>query len=330
MKITAIIPQLFFLTIFSLFPLGCTRETEIPPTATDPNQLSTSTPEITQPVTLEPLLTPPENKNSSDSSLTEDNLLTPTAPIQEIESQSSLALSHSSNFVYFDFDSATLTPLAQTRLQQISLQLENNQRPILIAGHTDAIGSDDYNLDLGRRRAETVKNFLTALGIDATDLSTVSYGESQPLRPTSNREDRAANRRVEFSTVPDSLARLQPISATVSPGNINHLIYFNFDSATLTPLAKTQLQQISRELKAHQHPITIAGHTDTTGSDDYNLQLARRRAATVKDFFATLGVNPALLSTISYGETQPLPQSPAQNRRVEITIFPPSQARVSP
>ena len=329
MKITAIIPQLFFLTIFSLFPLACTRETEVETPATDPNQLSTSTPEITPPPTLEPPLTPPETK---DSPLTQDNPPTPTAEIQKIGSQPPLALSHSNNFVYFDFDSATLTPLAQRRLQQISLQLQDNQRPIIIAGHTDAIGSDDYNLDLGRRRAETVKNFLTALGVDSTHLSTVSYGETQPIRPASHPQAWAANRRVEFSLVPDSLARLKPISATatVSPSNINHLVYFNFDSATLTPLAKRRLQQISRQLKAHQHPITIAGHTDATGSDEYNLQLSRRRAATVKDFLATLGVNPALLSTVSYGETQTLAQPPSQNRRVEITIVPPTQALLSP
>jgi len=324
--INSIFHPLFLITLFSIFPLACTTQTESP-ISKPPN---TSTPSQSE---SDSSLTP----NSEQSQLQLESELTPQKesdslpPLENIIEQPSTVF-EINDLVYFNFDSAALTVAAQTQLRKISSQLKDRQQQIMIAGHADERGSRDYNLDLGRRRAETVKDFLATLGVDSTRLSSVSYGETQPLVPQSHPQAWAKNRRVDFRILSSSQARLKEIAFAqpVTLSNINNLVYFDFDSAWLTPAAKTKLRQISTQLKDNQRPIAIAGHTDRHGSDEYNQDLGRRRAETVKDFLATLGVDPALLSTLSYGETKPEPElAPAQNRRVEITIIPPTQARHS-
>jgi OmpA-OmpF porin, OOP family len=67
-----------------------------------------------------------------------------------------------------------------------------------IAGHTDADGQDDYNLDLSRRRAQAVADYLTKAGIDARRLTSVGYGKTRPIAANDSDENKALNRRIEF------------------------------------------------------------------------------------------------------------------------------------
>ena len=69
---------------------------------------------------------------------------------------------------------------------------------VAIEGHTDAIGSEAYNMKLGMRRAESVKNYLVEKGIAADTLSTESFGKDKPVADNKTKEGRAMNRRVEF------------------------------------------------------------------------------------------------------------------------------------
>jgi outer membrane protein OmpA-like peptidoglycan-associated protein len=69
---------------------------------------------------------------------------------------------------------------------------------VVIEGHADNRGNDDYNQKLGLQRAETIMNELAAQGIDRGRMSTISVGESKPLIDTDNAWARAVNRRVEF------------------------------------------------------------------------------------------------------------------------------------
>ena len=70
---------------------------------------------------------------------------------------------------------------------------------ISIEGHTDSQGPDVYNQDLSERRASAVVDYLVSQGIDATRLSAVGYGETNPIADNETREGRAINRRIEFS-----------------------------------------------------------------------------------------------------------------------------------
>ena len=101
--------------------------------------------------------------------------------------------------VYFEFDSASLTEEAQEILRAKAEWLRDNPGTrVTIEGHCDERGTNEYNLALGDRRAYSAKAFLTDLGIDDARLSTISYGEEQPLDSRSSEEAWAKNRRAHF------------------------------------------------------------------------------------------------------------------------------------
>jgi peptidoglycan-associated lipoprotein len=101
--------------------------------------------------------------------------------------------------IYFDFDKSTLTPAAQDNLLRKAEWLrENPDATVTIEGHCDERGTNEYNLALGDRRAESAKAFLVDLGIDPARLTTISYGEERPVDPRHNEEAWAKNRRDHF------------------------------------------------------------------------------------------------------------------------------------
>ncbi len=101
--------------------------------------------------------------------------------------------------IYYEFDKSTLTPTAQDNLLRKAEWLrENPNATVTSEGHCDERGTNEYNLALGDRRAESAKAFLTDLGIDASRLTTISYGEERPVDPRSDEEAWAKNRRAHF------------------------------------------------------------------------------------------------------------------------------------
>ncbi len=110
--------------------------------------------------------------------------------------------------VHFDFDKATLTKEAQDILARDVMTIKENPGiTVQIEGHTCAHGKEDYNMALGERRANAVKEYLVKEGIDASRLSTISYGETRlamPETPTpqnKNSTEAKANRRVHFEVI---------------------------------------------------------------------------------------------------------------------------------
>jgi outer membrane protein OmpA-like peptidoglycan-associated protein len=105
--------------------------------------------------------------------------------------------------VHFEFDRSRLTPLGRRVLDEAAQKLnENPNLSVEIEGHTDSIGTDLYNLGLGKRRAEVVKGYLVLRHrVDPQRMTTLSYGESRPIADNRTREGRALNRRVEFKVL---------------------------------------------------------------------------------------------------------------------------------
>ncbi|HUP39348.1 MAG TPA: OmpA family protein [Vicinamibacterales bacterium] len=102
--------------------------------------------------------------------------------------------------VYFDFDRFTLTDAAQRILAQaVEAMRADPTLRIRIEGHTCNIGTAEYNLALGDRRARSVQTYLTSNGIAADRLSTVSFGEEQPKHDNSREETRRLNRRAAMT-----------------------------------------------------------------------------------------------------------------------------------
>jgi peptidoglycan-associated lipoprotein len=101
--------------------------------------------------------------------------------------------------VYFDFDKADLTAETRDSLNRYATILRANpELSVLIEGHCDERGTENYNLALGERRATRVQDYLTSLGVRASRLKTISYGELRPKAMGSNEAAWAENRRAHF------------------------------------------------------------------------------------------------------------------------------------
>jgi outer membrane protein OmpA-like peptidoglycan-associated protein len=115
------------------------------------------------------------------------------------------------------------------------------------------------------------------------------------------------------------------------PGNVT----FAHDSASLNAEFHTVLNKVAETLREYDKTvIEVAGHTDSTGSDQYNQQLSERRANSVAQYLSAQGVPASRMVTVGAGEVHPVasndtPEGRAQNRRVEITIVPVTEDNVN-
>src|SRR5207253_10918461 len=114
------------------------------------------------------------------------------------------------------------------------------------------------------------------------------------------------------------------------------VVHFDYDQADLRPDARAALDAKIPILQANSNvTIRIAGHTDERGSDEYNLALGQRRAATAKRYLVEHGIAESRIETISYGEERPVAQGSeesawSQNRRDEFEITAGGGGRLTP
>lgn len=117
--------------------------------------------------------------------------------------------------VLFDTGRAELNPGAGRKLDQLAQFLsEHPDRRVQIDGFTDSVGTDSYNQDLSRRRADAVKMALTVRGIDASRISTQGYGKSYPVADNNDSGGRQLNRRVEVVIGGDNGSPISPRSGS--------------------------------------------------------------------------------------------------------------------
>ncbi|MBR6412371.1 MAG: OmpA family protein [Alphaproteobacteria bacterium] len=102
--------------------------------------------------------------------------------------------------VLFEFDSATLTPAGEAALAGYVDQLKNSDKSYTIVGYTDDMGSEEYNLGLSKRRAESTKAYFVKNGVDGKKLATVGKGETNFVASNDTAQGRAQNRRIEIET----------------------------------------------------------------------------------------------------------------------------------
>ena len=107
--------------------------------------------------------------------------------------------------VTFAVDSTTISPSFRAALDEVASSLQKYPDSLVdVMGHTDADGSDAYNLDLSRRRAESVKGYLVMRGVSSARVATIGYGEQYPRADNTTAEGKALNRRVEIRITPIS------------------------------------------------------------------------------------------------------------------------------
>lgn len=113
--------------------------------------------------------------------------------------------------VTFGVDSTVINPTFQHALNNVAQSMSTYPNSLIdVMGHTDSTGSDSHNLDLSRRRAESVANYLSSRGVARARIATVGYGEQYPIADNGTAEGRAINRRVEI--------RITPITAQDAAG----------------------------------------------------------------------------------------------------------------
>jgi peptidoglycan-associated lipoprotein len=172
---------------FMFFTVSCTKnvvQSEAVPTTAQPEvseALNSPSPKIEQPVELqkEPLRT--------EESATEEPA--PEAAGTAFDNEN----------VHFAFDSSILSDQARQILNNDAEYLRTYpETKVTVQGYCDERGTGAYNLALGQRRAEAVKQYLVVLGITADRLQTISYGEERPIDPGHNEAAWAKNRRAQF------------------------------------------------------------------------------------------------------------------------------------
>jgi outer membrane protein OmpA-like peptidoglycan-associated protein len=132
-------------------------------------------------------------------------------------------------------------------------------------------------------------------------------------------DEKPLERNLEFTSADDMFSGLEADGFVAVYG-----IHFDTDKADLKVGAAKTLEEVVKLLKAHPElKVEIQGHTDATGSDEHNLELSRRRAATVRSYLLLYGVAVDRLTTTGYGESKPVgdnatEEGRALNRRVEL------------
>jgi outer membrane protein OmpA-like peptidoglycan-associated protein len=100
----------------------------------------------------------------------------------------------------FKTNSAELEPTTKNNLTELASTINKyDDTNVLIEGHTDNTGDDDYNQRLSERRADAVQTYLVSQGVEASRLTTRGYGEKQPVAANDDEAGRSSNRRVEVA-----------------------------------------------------------------------------------------------------------------------------------
>jgi outer membrane protein OmpA-like peptidoglycan-associated protein len=125
-----------------------------------------------------------------------------TVPGAEVQREGEGIIVKFASGILFDIDKADMKAAAKTNIDQLAKSLKNNpQTNILVVGHTDNTGSAAHNMDLSIRRAQAVKAYAVAAGVDPARLTTQGKGDTEPIADNTTVDGRSQNRRVEIVIV---------------------------------------------------------------------------------------------------------------------------------
>jgi OmpA-OmpF porin, OOP family len=267
--------------------------------------------------------------------------------------------------IHFDFDEAIIQEKYFSFLDSvIDLMNMYPSLKIQIGGHTDAFGTPTYNERLGQDRTEACIRYLVNGGIAANRLSGTSFGATTPIAQETiygkdNTSGRQMNRRVELrfvepqskvsgsvnrlsdkqtvqspmAVVPQAQTTTQPETSITTEEGTNEfsiIVHYSFDKAVINNSYYRSLDTLAEMMQASPSmKLMVNGHTDTRGSDEYNLQLADERVKSCIRYLVKKGIAKDRLTGNAYGECCPIaqetvngkddPQARWMNRRVEFS-----------
>lgn len=195
----------------------------------------------------------------------------------------------------------------------------------VIEGHADEVGTPEHNMDLSRRRAESVVNYLVEnFGIDRSRLAAKGYGSTRPKAAEATHEGLQQNRRIE--AIIDCAIDLKEIPP---PERIclTLKIEFDTDKADIKSEYHEELGRIASYLRKYPTiTAVVEGHTDNVGGLEHNMRLSRQRAVSVVNYLVeTFGIERGRLSAKGYGPTRRIaynttPEGRQKNRRINMIL----------
>ncbi len=167
---------------------------------------------VTPPQTeLQPSAAKPEEKAAAEAKEEEVKAEKPEVSLEELKAKQETEKIRKleeeireieSTMIHFDFDKADLKPEAREVLKKLAeWLLKHPEFNLRIEGYCDERGTEEYNLALGQRRADAAKKYLVELGVSPDRITTISYGEENPIDPRHCEEAWAKNRRDEFKLI---------------------------------------------------------------------------------------------------------------------------------
>lgn len=224
----------------------------------------------------------------------------------------------------FAFNSAELTTKGKVDLLVYRDKIKPELAQAFVAavvGYTDSKGDAKYNLELSKKRAAAVRDFLIAGGVPSNKLRIVGRGAKDPIASNDTEEGRAKNRRVEV----------------VVFGEARALDVMHFPSVALFPKKSSELTLRGKKLLVKNSLVAmdnltravyieVIGHTDDVGDKKENQILSEQRAHEVRNSLIRAGVDPSKIMTVGAGASQPIASNQteegrAQNRRVEVVML---------
>ncbi|WP_031231390.1 OmpA family protein [Asticcacaulis sp. YBE204] len=228
--------------------------------------------------------------------------------------------------VFFQTNSATIDSNGRDTLNSfVGFYTSHQLLCVSVMGHTDAAGSDRYNLRLSEQRVKAVATYIGDKGVPSNQIRLGWKGEQTPIVRAIAEEP--FNRRVTLAPIDDPVA-CPGSKASTGPVVIydyrDFFAYFAHDSATLDTDARDELDQYAEFHKGCQFiGILLTAHADTSGPSRYNLKLSQRRAQAVKNYLTTKGIAAETIRMKWEGERHPALTTQGEvreplNRRVSI------------
>ncbi|ETX11073.1 thrombospondin [Marinomonas ushuaiensis DSM 15871] len=242
------------------------------------------------------------------------------------------------NFYNFNFDvrfdsgQSNLKPEFHSKLENLASFLKNTpETTLLIEGHTDNIGAENYNLSLSKKRAESIANTLISVfNISPDRIKSFGFGEQYPLASNETEAGRQANRRVTGEIVKPLDPLIQGIYKNKDRPYINNnkiIIPFDSNQYTASKHNTLVIQELGEFLQKESGTLlVIEGHTDITGSETLNIKLSIERAQIIANILHTQHSVPyKRLKVLGYGSNFPITSNTTaegrkQNRRVSIEV----------
>lgn len=228
--------------------------------------------------------------------------------------------------IHFEINRAEIPRAESQRLNAASefLQRYPNTKAV-ITGHTDDVGSDQSNMQLSQRRADSVMQYLVGQQIDASRISTLARGETEPVATNDTEDGKRQNRRI--NTTIDCVKDVAGLSLPETRITVAALVEFDANSAEVDEQYHADLEKAANYLRDNPKVTAhVEGHAADLTSTDKAQQISERRAANVVDYLVEkFGVERSRLTAEGFGKIRRVAYNTSeegkqQNRRVNIVL----------